>query len=360
MTAILEFREICKKIYSKNEMFILPVIKFIIALIVFSVINGRMGYMDKIDNIAIVLIAALTCSFLPNGCVVFFGALFTLGHMYALSLEVLVVGFCLYFVILLLYMRFAPKDSLVVALMPILFIMKIPYVMPIVMGLVGCSMSAVSVACGVVVYYILSAITVNATAISTMGSDFAGKIRLLLDTFVGNKAMMVTAAVFALTTLVVYVIRRLSIEYSWTIAMVTGAILDLIAMLVGDLVYDIDLSMVSLILGSVLAVGVGKIVEFFRFCVDYGRTERVQYEDDEYYYYVKAVPKMSVAQSTKTVKKINSQREVVTERTSRFYGSNAVDPKPVTGSKSITIGTDYLDDDEEFEEELQDDFEDLF
>ena len=28
--------------------------------------------------------------------------------------------------------------------------------------------------------------------------------------------------------------------------------------------------------------------------VDYSRTENVQFEDDEYYYYVKAIPKMSV------------------------------------------------------------------
>jgi hypothetical protein len=29
--------------------------------------------------------------------------------------------------------------------------------------------------------------------------------------------------------------------------------------------------------------------------LDYARTERVQFEDDDYYYYVKAVPKKMVA-----------------------------------------------------------------
>ena len=36
--------------------------------------------------------------------------------------------------------------------------------------------------------------------------------------------------------------------------------------------------------------------------LDYARTERVQFEDDEYYYYVKAVPKKMVASEEKTVK----------------------------------------------------------
>ena len=38
----------------------------------------------------------------------------------------------------------------------------------------------------------------------------------------------------------------------------------------------------------------------------YSRTEYVQFEDDEYYYYVKAVPKNSVKREKKKVKKITS------------------------------------------------------
>ena len=49
-------------------------------------------------------------------------------------------------------------------------------------------------------------------------------------------------------------------------------------------------------------------VEFFVFSVDYSRTEYAQFEDDEYYYYVKAVPKMSIAVSDKQVKRINTRR----------------------------------------------------
>ena len=40
---------------------------------------------------------------------------------------------------------------------------------------------------------------------------------------------------------------------------------------------------------------------------DYSRTERLEYEDDEYYYYVKAVPKAVVATSERSIKKINAE-----------------------------------------------------
>ena len=92
MTGLLEFREKIKLIYSKNEVFILPVIKFLLAVLTLSVINGQRGYMTRLDNMAIVLVAALFCSFLPVGFLVMFAALFSLLHMYALSLEAVLVG----------------------------------------------------------------------------------------------------------------------------------------------------------------------------------------------------------------------------------------------------------------------------
>jgi len=309
MTVLLEMKERLKLIYSKGEPLILPIVKFLLAFLTLNTLNGRMGYMTQLDNVAVVLIAALTCSFLPVGALVFFAAVFSLIHMYALSLEVALVGLCVYLVMYLLFFRFSPKGSLVVVMTPLLCAFKIPYVVPVVTGLLCGPMSMVSVACGVVVYYWLEIVTGNASNIRTMGDDeFMAKVRMLIESIMTNKAMLVVAASFAITVLVVYLIRRMSVAYAWTIAMVAGAMIDVAALLVGDLLYDINISVTSALLGSLLAVLAAKVVEFFRFCVDYSRTEKVQFEDDEYYYYVKAIPKMAVPVPAKTVKKINAQQ----------------------------------------------------
>lgn len=392
MTVLLEIKEKLKLIYSKYEAFILPVAKFLLAFIVLNTLNGRMGYMTKLDNIAVVLIVSLMCSFLPTGCLILFGALFSLLHMYALSLEVLLVGFCVYLVMFLLYFRFTPKDSLVVILMPLLFAMKIPYVLPIAVGLLCGPASVISVGCGVAVHYLFQTVSANASAINTMGeAESSAKIRLMIDGIIGNRGMIVVIAAFAITVIIVYLIRRMSIDYAWTIAMVAGAMTNIVILLVGDLIYDTNISVVGTLLGSVLAVIVAKIIEFFRFCVDYSRTEKVQFEDDEYYYYVKAVPKMSVAMSTKTVKKINSQRvksgtsmqrngapagrgtssqyrgqnegstgrSVITERTgsaSRSAYGNSGRTAGRGSGKSVTIGTTTAD----APQGTSDDYEELF
>lgn len=316
MTALLELRENLKKIYSRNEAFILPVIKFLLSFIVLSIINGKMGYMTKLDNMAIVLIVSLLCSFLPTGFMAFFAMMFAVLHMYALSIETAAVGLVVFLLLYLLFLRFTAKEALVVVLTPVLCMLKLPYVMPVAMGLIGTPASCVSVGCGVVVYYLLQTVITNAPTINSMGAEEAtAKLRLLIDGMLGNKAMLVTIAAFAITVIVVYLIRRMSVDHSWTIAMVAGVMIEVMIRLVGDLMYDTNLSIVSALLGAVVTLIACKIIEFFRFCLDYSRTEKVQFEDDEYYYYVKAVPKMTVAAPTNTVKKINTQRRPAGQQT---------------------------------------------
>ncbi|MCM1326802.1 MAG: hypothetical protein NC094_08150 [Bacteroidales bacterium] len=371
MTTLLELREKLKWIFSKNEVFILPVIKFLLAFIIFGTINGQMKYMTKLDNIAIVLVVALACSFLPTSAMIVLAAVFTILHMYALSMEVAAVGLCIYLLMFLLFFRFSPKDSLVVVLTPLLFLFKIPYVMPVAMGLIGGPASAVSVGCGVVVYFLLLAVTGNASMINTMGEeDAAAKIRLMINSVLANKQMMVVTAAFVITVIVVYLIRRMSMDYSWTIAMIAGAMTELVILLVGDLLYDINISIVNAILGGIVAILVGKTVEFFRFCVDYSRTEKVQFEDDEYYYYVKAVPKMTVTAQTNTVKKINTQRSsgtregrsVTTERTGTRTNSSRTqyrtreqqELRSAGGRRSVTMNSNNM------AESADDDYEEIF
>ena len=316
MTALLELRENLKKIYSRNEAFILPVIKFLLSFIVLSIINGKMGYMTKLDNMAIVLIVSLLCSFLPTGFMAFFAMMFAVLHMYALSIETAAVGLVVFLLLYLLFLRFTAKEALVVVLTPVLCMLKLPYVMPVAMGLIGTPASCVSVGCGVVVYYLLQTVITNAPTINSMGAEEAtAKLRLLIDGMLGNKAMLVTIAAFAITVIVVYLIRRMSVDHSWTIALVAGVMIEVMILLVGDLMYDTNLSIVSALLGAVVTLIACKIIEFFRFCLDYSRTEKVQFEDDEYYYYVKAVPKMTVAAPTNTVKKINTQRRPAGQQT---------------------------------------------
>ncbi len=309
MTTLLVAKQYIKNFINKYEVYLKPLMKLTLALASLMMINSKIGYMHRLDNLSIVLIIALMCSFMPMNFIAFVAAGFIILHFYALSLECAAVALVLFLVMFLLYFRFSPKDTLVVVLLPICFVLKIPYVIPLAMGLLGTPASVVSTGCGVMVNYLVNYMSDNATAISAMGEEeITTKLRYIIDGLMDNREMLLTIAAFAITIIVVYIIRRLSVDHAWTIAMIGGAIVNVVVLLVGDLMFDTNVSIVGIFVGTIISLLIVKVLEFFVFHLDYNRVEKVQFEDDEYYYYVKAVPKITMAAPSKTVKRINTPR----------------------------------------------------
>lgn len=318
MTNLLVLREQLKKFYGKNEVYITPISKFLLAFVSLILINQRIGYMSSLNNMAVVLVLSLLCSFMPRNITVVVAAAVTLAHLYKFSPECAIVALAVFLLLFILYFRFSPRDTIAVLLTPLCFAWKVPYVMPIAMGLVGTPASAIAVGSGTIVYYLLYFMNDSASILNSYDADGAvEKLRFIIDEgLMNNKTMFVAVAGFAATVIVVYLIRRMSIDYAWTIAIVTGALLNILIQLFGDLLYSTHISIAGLLLGSIVSVVLVKVLEFFVFNVDYSRTELVQFEDDEYYYYVKAVPKNTVAAPEKRVKTIRVPEKAV-NRTKR-------------------------------------------
>lgn len=112
---------------------------------------------------------------------------------------------------------------------------------------------------------------------------------------------------FVAVVLFVNLLRTRAFDYAWRIAVIAGGVIYILVILAGDFCLSITVAMVPMILSTVISVLAGFVLEFFVFGGDYSRTERLEYEDDEYYYYVKAVPKASVATSERSIKKINAE-----------------------------------------------------
>ena len=119
-----------------------------------------------------------------------------------------------------------------------------------------------------------------------------------------------------------------------------------------------------------VAVLLGIVLEFFVFGGDYTRTERLEYEDDDYYYYVKAVPKALVATSERSIKKINGEparddrkqnERVVNFSAPLFQG--AVPPEKEKAEPDVTENTAAIEkadlDDIDFEKKLEESLKDL-
>ena len=82
----------------------------------------------------------------------------------------------------------------------------------------------------------------------------------------------------------------------------------MLILLISELVIDTEtsISIGVMIVMSILSIAIVYVLHFMILSVDYSRTEYVQFEDDEYYYYVKAVPKINVTTQNVKVKRINT------------------------------------------------------
>ena len=126
MTALLEIKQKIKNFYGQYEIYLMPVLKFVLAFVYFLWINANMGYMKQLDNIFIIVILALICSILPTSVMIFVGFALMIGHCYAVGIET--AGFMLVLVLfmLILFLRFSSSQNVVLVLTPLSFGFSVP------------------------------------------------------------------------------------------------------------------------------------------------------------------------------------------------------------------------------------------
>lgn len=310
MMQILELRARLKELYQKFQMFIDPVLRFLVAFVTFSVINSNIGYDARFDKISVVFLLSLLCAFTPSSVLVFVAMALSLVHVYSVAKLLSILIVLVFIVLYLLFVRYTPRFGYVVLGIPILFGLHIPYVFPILLGLIATPLTIIPAGCGVAVYYLIHLIQLEiaSTQDITEVNDILALYMNVIDKIVKHNQMIMTIVVFAIIITVVYMVRRLKIEYAYEIAIGAGAITTIICFLIVDLKLQLPKQIGGMILGTLVSAVIVVIIQFFRRVLDYTAVENVQFEDDDYYYYVKAVPKINVSMTNVKVKRINAQK----------------------------------------------------
>ena len=310
LVRILEFRARFRYILQKYQAIIHPILRFFVAFVVFRSINQALGYETRLTSLTVELVLSFLGTFTPPVILVLLGAVVSLLHLFAASPLLAVLIACIMLVLYCFIARFSGKYGYVVLAVPILFLLKIPYIIPILLGLIATPMTILPTACGIIVYYLFHVIQEVAQRQNIQSLDDM----LLLYTDVINKIvineeMYATMIVFSVVIVVVYLVRKMRFEYVFEIAIGIGALTCIIGFLVVDLRLETGVSVGTMILGTIGSALIVLVFQFFRLVLDYTATEYVQFEDDDYYYYVKAVPKMNIAVPQMNVKKISGKEE---------------------------------------------------
>lgn len=309
MERLFEIRESLLRMYAKSSRYVDRIFQFVIVLLVFVFISNNIGFSKVMANPMVTLGLSLVSAFLPITLAAFLAAVVTVAQFYVLSQGVAIVAAVLFVLMFILYFRFTPKKAMILFLMSAAFMCKVPVLIPIIYGLTGTPICVLPVAFGTIIYYMMTYVKSYAATVESVGkTDMLKQMTTFVQQMLSNKEMWIAILAFTICLLLVYYIKRMSVDNSWKIAIVAGALSNVIVLSVGNVAMNIRTSYPELVIGSVVSIFIALILEFFVFAVDYSRTEYLQFEDDEYFYYVKAVPKVSVAAPEKTVKRINERQ----------------------------------------------------
>lgn len=311
MMDMLLIKEKVKNFYAEYEQILSHIIRFLASFISMIIISQNVGYNMVLTMWPVMIVLSALFAFMPWRMIVLGLTIIMSVNVLSLSLELGIVIIVSMFIMLLLFFRFVPTQGVFVLFIPLAFFLRIPYIIPIIAGLICTPLSIVSVIFGTLIYHMVSVVGENASAIENVTADTtsSSSLNTVLNMVSGNSQMVLVICAFILTIAVVYLIRRTSINNAWIVAILVGGVMDFVIVLVGSLILNTEYSILGVILGNVVSILLAMAIQFFVFSVDYSRTEHTQFEDDEYYYYVKAVPKINVVAPEMNVKRINAQRK---------------------------------------------------
>lgn len=305
MMPLLVFRERVRNFIKKYNDFIIPGTKFVFAFITFKVINMEIGSDERLNSLPVILVLSLLSAFIPSSIMVLLATVLAVLQVYFVSDILSVIVIMILLILYLLFARFTPSLGYVVLAVPILFLLKIPYTIPILMGLVSSPIAIIPMGCGVVIYYLFQIIKTAATMQVNMTiEDTLTLYTYVIDNLLKNKQLIMTIIIFSLTIVVVYTIRRMKVDYSSEIAIAAGALTGILGFLISYFFLNNSGNMLGLIFGTIASAIIVYIIRFFQITLDYSGVEHTQFEDDVYYYYVKAVPKVTVTTPQRNVKHI--------------------------------------------------------
>ena len=292
MYALLKCRDALRRLYADYDIFIRPLLKFILAFLLLFLIQSRMGYNDTLSRPVVICACSLLCVFFPFGCISLMGGLFLLGNMFEVSYTMTLFSGIVMLLIFVLYYGFRPGTGLIIALVPLAFYFKIPFLVPVVLGLsVGIS-SAVPAVLGILVWNVVQYFVRHAESMQRNPADLVEEFTATADSILRNEYMFAVMLAFVLCIVAVALISHSSINHAWTIAVSVGIAIVAICMIAAGTWYGSSGSFGMDILSMVISFFLAILYEYIFYSVDYRGTEHLQFEDDDYYYYVKAVPKI--------------------------------------------------------------------
>ena len=303
MEKLLIYRERFFRFLAARGRYVQAATRFLSGAVLFYVLGKIFGYVDFFGQPIYALMMGVINIFIPTAAVslIFYVEIFIqLAHV---SLEIslfFVLAVALYF---LVYQRVFPETRIYLMMVPVFFYFQLPACLPIFLGMFAGITGLPALLMGTFIYYMANMIqhTVNQLA---SGATHGKVYSLVAARAINNKELLMYFVVFCLVTVLVTVIRKKGAAHGWNVSILAGGVVYLILMFVGGYFTNSEVAITSQIAMIIVSIVIALIVQFLYNVIDYTREETFEFEDEEYYYYVRAIPKVSVEEEEFNVTQI--------------------------------------------------------
>ena len=296
MNGFIRIRDGIRQFVLSREMLFIKLWNALVALVGLICIKNNFGYQKTVSQAWFCLLVAVVCAFLPMQGVSIVLMLVILIDLSALSLQAAIVALGLIIIGYLICAYFRSRNTYNMVTVPVLYSFNCPFVMTLGTGLMANLNELCSILCGTVLSFYLHIIKNNSASILDETTEFS-ILTLLKEQVLMNKMFYFLIVATTAMFLVVYLFRSASIKMSWLIADVAGVVIEFTIMLAGYLLTSQRSEIPNLIIGNIVVLLVGIFLNYFVLDLDYSRIEKVQFEDDDYYYYAFSLNSSSDANS---------------------------------------------------------------
>jgi len=280
-------------------------VRFFLGLYVFSGIN-KLGFLraellfiiTPPTGFLLLIMLALLFTILPLSASYGLMAVYIALHLSA-NIEIAATVFLFLLCLIFFYIRLAPRESILVLLTVLGFHFKLPYLAPMAAGMYFGLTSVIPVIAGVFIWTYIPGVLRLMDVTASAGLNVMELTETIPDIYESVVAMLTNnynwifvAFSFVMVIVTVYAFSRLSVSYAAEIAVLMGAVVNIAGHIVATVVARSDTGFFSVVFYTLLCSAAVIIIRFFDIALDYSRVERVQFSDEDNFYYVKIVPKL--------------------------------------------------------------------
>lgn len=285
--------------------------RLVISVLALFILRDNIGFNEILSNTLFVAVFALICSFLPFKLMLLSIFAYFVVQVFSLSAGIGIVTSVLLLVSYLLYYRFDEKHGYVILLLPLLCMIRLPILIPLILAVTGTMGSLISIVLAYILYYYLHYLSINTAVIQGLAdADEINKMSIVLSRIFSDMELWYTLLCVVIVFLAVYYLKKINVNKSNIMAISIGAGIYLILILISNLLMG-SMSytrLIWIVAGTLISWILAMIISGIVLPLDYNRTELLEFEDDEYKYYVRAVPKASISRESVKIKRIYTRK----------------------------------------------------